>query len=371
EFANVLEQLETEFYAQALKKFVASDFTAAGFSSANIAIEQFTAISIDESTHTTILQETIVSLGATPVTSCSFDFSSVLTDVSTMMPVARLVEMTGVGAYLGAAHLVSDPTLLTAAASIVTVESRHQTILNIFSGGSASAIPGAFDLPLTPNEVLAIAGGFISGCDLGITANAALSITTTESLVAGTSLSFKSSAINGSTDVGSNIRGMHCQMLAGGLPFSISLPMSSCAIPAGITGPVAIFITSDDQPLNNNARDRIDNTVIAGPTIIFVDNQAQTLGSLVRNVGGSATNATVTQTISPEQATSILNSASPAATATSSESISTETIAASSASAIISSVAASATPANNAGSGAAPANGGGVVISMIPIPTSA
>ena len=84
-----------------------------------------------------------------------------------MLPVARLVEQVGVGAYLGAAHLVTDPTILTAAASIVTVESRHQTILNIFSGGSA--IPGSFDLPLTPNEVLAIAGSFISGCDLGIT----------------------------------------------------------------------------------------------------------------------------------------------------------------------------------------------------------
>jgi ferritin-like protein len=83
-----------------------------------------------------------------------------------MVTIARVVENVGVGAYLGAAHLVQDPRVLTAAASIVTIESRHQTILNIFE--SASPISQSFDLPLLPNEVLAIAGSFIKGCDLGI-----------------------------------------------------------------------------------------------------------------------------------------------------------------------------------------------------------
>jgi hypothetical protein len=83
-----------------------------------------------------------------------------------MITVARVVEHVGIGAYLGAAHLVQDPRILTAAATIVTVESRHGTILNIFE--SATAISQPFDLALLPNEVLAIAGSFISGCDLGI-----------------------------------------------------------------------------------------------------------------------------------------------------------------------------------------------------------
>ncbi len=83
-----------------------------------------------------------------------------------MVATARVIENVGVAAYLGAANLLTDPTLLTAAASIVTVESRHQTVLNIFSDGTA--IPDAFDLPLLPQEVLAIAGVFISGCDTGI-----------------------------------------------------------------------------------------------------------------------------------------------------------------------------------------------------------
>jgi hypothetical protein len=83
-----------------------------------------------------------------------------------MAATARVVENVGVGAYLGGATLIDDPVLLDAAASILTVEARHQTVLNILSG--ASAVPSAFDIPLTPSEVLALAGPFISGCDVGI-----------------------------------------------------------------------------------------------------------------------------------------------------------------------------------------------------------
>ena len=85
-----------------------------------------------------------------------------------MAATARVVENVGVGAYLGAAHLVSDPQLLTAAGSILTTEARHQTMLNLLSGGG-TAIPQAFDIALLPQQVLAIASPFISGCDLGIT----------------------------------------------------------------------------------------------------------------------------------------------------------------------------------------------------------
>lgn len=55
-FADVLEQLEASFYTQALAKFQAQDFLDAGFTSSTVAIEQFTAIQIDESTHSSVLQ---------------------------------------------------------------------------------------------------------------------------------------------------------------------------------------------------------------------------------------------------------------------------------------------------------------------------
>lgn len=79
---------------------------------------------------------------------------------------ARVVENLGVSAYLGAANMISDPIILTAAASILTVEARHQTVLNVLN--DATSIPQAFDIALSPSEVLAIASAFISGCDVPI-----------------------------------------------------------------------------------------------------------------------------------------------------------------------------------------------------------
>ena len=144
-------------------------------------------------------QSVIQSLGDSPISNCSFDFGNALNDVPTMAATARVVENLGVGAYLGAAHLIDDPTLLTAAGSILTTEARHQTILNVLNNGAS--IPQAFDIALLPNEVLAIASAFISGCDLGVTANQPLTITNTGTVAPGTSLTFSSPALNGSTDV--------------------------------------------------------------------------------------------------------------------------------------------------------------------------
>lgn len=95
----------------------------------------------------------------------------------TFISTARTLESIGVSAYLGGAHLISDRALLTAAASILTIEARHSSLLNIFSGGSFAAQP--FDIALSPPQVLALAGSFLVGCqasDLGLTANAPLAV---------------------------------------------------------------------------------------------------------------------------------------------------------------------------------------------------
>jgi len=306
QFAGVLEQLETAFYSQALQKFQPSDFTAAGFTSAQIPSQLFTSIQNDESTHASVINTTLAAIGGQPVSGCSFDFSSVLTDVTTMLPVARIVENVGVSAYLGGATLISDKILLDAAASIMTIEARHQTILNVLSLGSA--IPQSFDIPLTPQEVLAIAGGFISGCNLGIQANPSLTITNTSPPGPGTNLTFSSPALNSSTD------SLFCQMMVGGLPASIPLPFNQCVVPSGIDGPVAIFITSDGQPLVNNVVDRAVNKLVAGPTMAFIDTQPQLLDTLARSSTANSTQlqSVTTQTISPAEAQSIIQSASTA-----------------------------------------------------------
>ncbi|GJE84748.1 ferritin-like domain-containing protein [Phanerochaete sordida] len=325
-FAHVLEQLETQFYSEALQKFQVTDFTSAGFVSSDVAVQQFTAIQIDESTHTTVLESLIQSLGDQPISGCTFNFDSILTDVTTMAATARVVENLGVAAYLGAAHLLDDPVLLTDAASIVTVEARHQTVLNILNGGSA--IPQAFDIPFSPSQVLAIAGSFISGCDVGVPANPSLAITNTGTVAPGTSLTFSSSALNGSVSTDS----LFCQMMLGGAPFAIALPYNQCVVPAGVNGPVAIYVTSDGQPLANNIRDQATNSLLAGPTMAYIDTVPEALSALVRTSAGapaaasaapadgsstasaSASTSTTVTTITPDQASSILASASPSPT---------------------------------------------------------
>ncbi|KAJ3713926.1 ferritin-like domain-containing protein [Lentinula raphanica] len=324
QFANTLEQLESQFYAAGLSKFQDSDFQAAGFSASSLAIQQITNIQSDEATHASVLEEELTALGQNPNSTCSFNFDSALTDVATMAATARVVENLGVSAYLGAASLLTDPQLLEAAGSILTVEARHQTILNVLSG-TGTAIPSAFDLALTPSEVLAVASPFFSGtCDLGLPANPTLTVTNTGTVSQGTSLTFSSTAINSSVDTSS----LFCQMLVGGNPISISLPYSQCVVPNTVNGPVAIFITTDNDPLQSNVVNRASaNSILAGPTLAFIDAQPETLGEMVRSSSssssgssssGSSTDTAAasssTQTISPDAAESIISSQGASAT---------------------------------------------------------
>ena len=101
-------------------------------------------------------------------------------------------------------------------------------------------------------------------------------------------------------------------MLIGGAPETISLPFNQCVVPPGINGPVAIFVTPDDQPLNGNVLERAGQTVVAGPTLAFIDIDPQTLGQLVHpsnsTTGAGAPPAVVTETLSPNAASSLLSS---------------------------------------------------------------
>jgi len=280
-FADVLEQLESEFYDQALNKFKSGDFEQAGFASSQLPLQQFEVIQSDEVAHSTAIRSVLKSLGKDPVDTCKFDFGGALSDVATMAATARVVENVGVGAYLGGATLIDDVVILDAAASILTIEARHQTVLNILNG--ASAVPQAFDIPLTPSEVLALAGPFISGCDLGIPANTPLSITNTGTIGPGTRLEFSATSIDGTVSEDT----LFCQMMLGGASTSLPLPFKDCVVPDDIDGPVAIWITRDNQPLINNVRDRATTQQVAGPAMAFIDTKFEELGQLARSGKGS------------------------------------------------------------------------------------
>ena len=103
-----------------------------------------------------------------------------------------------------------------------------------------------------------------------------------------------------------------CQMLLGGQPSSIALPLKDCIVPQGINGPVVIWITSDEQPLLNDVRDRATAQLIAGPTIAFVDTQPEQLGQLARLNPTNPTPVTTTSTttLSPAQVSSAVTPSS-------------------------------------------------------------
>lgn len=71
-------------------------------------------------------------------------------------------------------------------------------------------------------------------------------------------------------------------MILGGAAASIPLPFKDCVVPNDINGPVAIWITSDGQPLVNNVRDRATAQQVAGPAMAFIDTVTEELGKLAK-----------------------------------------------------------------------------------------
>ena len=156
-YALTLEHLEYSFYRDGLQEFTADDFGAAGYT-ANV-YEWFGIIRDHEMEHVNVITQVITDLGGEPVAEATYDFG--YTDLAGFITVAQALENTGVGAYQGAAQfLIDEDELLTAALTIHGVEARHAAYLNGLQG--ESPFPDAVNPTLTPDEVLAIAGPFIT-----------------------------------------------------------------------------------------------------------------------------------------------------------------------------------------------------------------
>jgi hypothetical protein len=194
-YALTLEYLEDEFYKMGL--------ASSGLIPANRAAI-FQQISKHESAHVEFLKGVLASLSATAVAKPEFDFTAggtfptVFTNYDTFLALSQAFEDTGVRAYKGrAGELLGNATVLTAALQIHSVEARHASMVrrlrmekgwitgndasglpeaiyagedNVTQGGadvtslgySASVVSEAFDEPLTPEQVLSIAGLFIA-----------------------------------------------------------------------------------------------------------------------------------------------------------------------------------------------------------------
>lgn len=149
-FALTLEHLEYAFYRDGLDQFSAGDFDAGVY-------DNLILVRDHEDAHVDALVATITDLGGEPVEEAEYDFG--YEDADGFLMVAAALENTGVSAYDGAGADIESVDLLNAAGSIVAIEARHASYLNLVTG--EDPFPDAFETPLSRDEVLEIAGPFI------------------------------------------------------------------------------------------------------------------------------------------------------------------------------------------------------------------
>ncbi|EGS20957.1 uncharacterized protein CTHT_0027960 [Thermochaetoides thermophila DSM 1495] len=262
QFALTLEWLEATFYQQGFAQIPATEFQALGLNQRQI--EDLLKIGKTEEEHVILLQSAIAQAGVQPVQPCTYNFG--FTDAASMVATAAVLENVGVSAYLGAAALVSDGSILTTAGSILTVEARHQTFVRAATG--AVAVPQAFDTPLSPRQVFSLAAPFITSCPDG--SNLVLEAFPTltmapgqnaQAVTAGSTVQLQSDAAAGAT---------HCAFTAGGIPggtaFTEFNQETGCVVPQGLAGIVYVNLASAG-PLNGVLTDDI---IVAGPMIMQV-----------------------------------------------------------------------------------------------------
>ena len=150
-YALTLEHLEAAFYR------MAGDFDFGTDPYGNSINEYLMMVGEHEAAHVATLTDVITQLGGEPVAEAMYDFG--VTDATSFLTTAAVLENIGVAAYDGAGAFIQDPDLLTAAGSIVAVEARHAAYLNLVTG--ESPFPAAVETPMTPADVLEAAGGFI------------------------------------------------------------------------------------------------------------------------------------------------------------------------------------------------------------------
>jgi rubrerythrin len=167
-YALTLEKLEATFYTEGQEMFSEGEFerteSAQLFEPDTVqysTYDFFNRIRDHEQAHVDAITKVINQLGGEPVSGLQFEFP--YQTIEEYVTLAQTFESLGVSAYDGAIDLIKRDKLLTAAATIATVEGRHSSYLNLVN--RKVPFPRAFDQPKSMEEVTQAASQFIVSTD--------------------------------------------------------------------------------------------------------------------------------------------------------------------------------------------------------------
>lgn len=151
-YALTLEYLEADFYEKG--------FEADLLSGRDLALVE--PIGAHEKEHVSLITATIEELGGTPAEQPGLNYpGGTFGSRDKFLQTAYTFEALGVAAYHGQVANFQSGELLSAAASIAGTESRHAAILADLTG--QDPFPRPLEKPASRNQVLDVAGKFISG----------------------------------------------------------------------------------------------------------------------------------------------------------------------------------------------------------------
>jgi len=154
-FALTLEHIEDFFYRSGLEAdgLIPQEY-----------VDVFRHIGLHEAQHVALLESV---LGADAVARPEIDataggqYADVLTNFDTYLTLSQTFEDLGVAAYKGqAGNLIDNDDLLQTALQIHSVEARHAAMVRKIGG--KKPWDGAYDEPMTKEEVLAAAAPFLA-----------------------------------------------------------------------------------------------------------------------------------------------------------------------------------------------------------------